>query len=192
MLLKVKSLSDFSASELSRLLPQKIETRVQNKANAQAKRQSLAAYCLLLELLEEEFGIINPDICYTDLGKPYLPDGPYFSISHCEDYVAVAISRNPIGVDIEKIRDFNSSVLYRFFSDSERSYILKSDSNKRFFTLWTLKEAVVKEKGTGIKDLSEININITCDGFYYKNLKLHTECYENYVISACFSEKTDF
>ena len=63
----------------------------------------LKSYELLLELYQEWSGEhvkVLPDFLYNEHGAPYWANGPYFSISHTKQGIAVAISDRPIGIDI--------------------------------------------------------------------------------------------
>ena len=89
---------------------------------------------------------------YNEYGKPFLPGGPYFSISHCKEGIAVAIDDQPIGIDIEAIRPVNNDLIERVMNEEERVGM-----NDRLFTrLWTQKEAVVKAEGTGIMSFEQM------------------------------------
>jgi 4'-phosphopantetheinyl transferase len=95
------------------------------------------------------------DIDYSSKGKPFLKTRPdiQFSISHTSDYVAVALSDNEIGIDIEHLRLGKHHIARRFFTDEENNYLSRlplSDFDVAFTKLWTLKEAYAKCTGTGI------------------------------------------
>ena len=60
---------------------------------------------LSVRLLLKSFGFSDYDLTYDDSGKPILKNGCFISITHSIDYSAVAISKFPIGIDIEKKRD---------------------------------------------------------------------------------------
>ena len=117
---------------------------------------------IISKLLEKSFDEI--DIKKTFNGKPYLNNYSdfYFNISHSKDLFAIALSDNPIGVDIEKKCKPNSSknlhlielICKRFFSKAEQAYIFESSINplNKFYEIWTKKEAYTK-----FKDQSLIN-----------------------------------
>lgn len=102
-------------------------------------------------------------------GKPYIENCEiYFNISHCEDVVVCAFSDEEIGIDIEKIRPISLSIIKRFYSEKEQKYVLghsptQEDFQKcedeeileRFYRIYTLKEAICKKSGIGIKGLKE-------------------------------------
>lgn len=105
-------------------------------------------------MLQELVGRTCDDVFYGPYGKPYLKDGPYFSISHCKTAVAVAIDEKyEIGIDIESIRHVDKALIERTMNMEEQAQIAAaSDSNRAFTDLWTQKEAILKARGTGIVD----------------------------------------
>ncbi len=81
-------------------------------------------------------------------GKPFLKNYPrlFFNISHTDGAVAVAFSDSEVGVDTERIRKVNLGVSERFFTKDEKLFIngKTSQKNRRFFEIWTKKEALIK------------------------------------------------
>lgn len=93
----------------------------------------------------------RPTFLYNEYGAPRLEHGPCFSISHCKNAIAVAISETPIGIDIEHIRIARPELVERTMNEAEQQQIWESDQpNIAFTRLWTRKEAVLKLQGTGI------------------------------------------
>ena len=119
----------------------------------------LQSYLMLCELLLE-WGRIHstpytlhstPSFLYNEYGAPYIEGGPYFSISHCKTAIAVAVSENPIGIDIEAIRTFKPELMRKTMSPAEQQRITSSATPEvEFIRLWTQKEALLKLQGTGI------------------------------------------
>ena len=96
---------------------------------------------------------------YNEHGKPYIVDGPYFSLSHCKEAIAVTISDKPIGIDVESIRPAKEELIARVMSEGERRELseLSGEQKDRMFTrLWTRKEAIVKAQGTGILSFEQL------------------------------------
>ncbi len=186
----VEEISNLCCENYNELFPESVKSKIALKNNDEAKRQSIAAYLLLDRLLNGAWGLSIKDLLFNKNGKPYFENGPHISLSHSGDYACAAVSSSPIGVDIEKLREFDLKILDRFFTHREKSYILKRDTQKRFFTLWTLKEAVIKREGRTLSDLSKIRLIIFGNRIFYKNFKFKTFFHENYVISVCFDEKT--
>ena len=191
MLVVIKSLNELEALSSS-CLPIELKTRIDNKKNKQAHRQSHLAYCLLLKTLKKEYAIDNVEIKFTPNGKPYIQNGPHFSIAHSDNYIAIAIDNNEVGIDIEKVGEFNTAIADKYFSASEKKFLFNGDKNLNFYKLWTAKEALIKKKGTGLRDLSDTELIPIPDGFRHNENLIMTQIAENYVISVCFSEKTDF
>lgn len=86
-------------------------------------------------------------------GKPYLAEGPHFSLSHCKAGIAVVTSERPVGIDIEAIRPYKPALAEYVMNTDEMAEIATADDAAEAFTrLWTQKEAVLKLRGTGIVD----------------------------------------
>lgn len=85
-------------------------------------------------------------------GKPYLFSHPwcYFNLAHSGRLAIIVIDHAPVGVDIEemRIRDYEA-LGKRFFHPEEREWI--RGDKKRFYEVWTAKEAYLKAKGIGIR-----------------------------------------
>ena len=93
----------------------------------------------------------TPTFLYNEYGAPYIEGGPHFSISHCKTGIAVAVSENSIGIDIETIRKFKPELMRKTMSPTEQERItLCAKPEEEFIRLWTQKEALVKLQGTGI------------------------------------------
>jgi 4'-phosphopantetheinyl transferase len=82
--------------------------------------------------------------------------GLHFNLAHARGLVAMAVARFPeVGVDVEEFRERRApfAVARRYFSGAEVDEMesLPEDARaKRFFQLWTLKEAWLKAVGTGL------------------------------------------
>jgi 4'-phosphopantetheinyl transferase len=88
----------------------------------------------------------------ADAGSPAL----IFNLSHTHGLVACAIAAGgDVGIDVEGIdrRIGAEQVAARFFSSSEQAGLARCPAGeraKRFFDLWTLKEAYIKALGHGL------------------------------------------
>ena len=149
-----------SEQEVTRLLPLVSQQR---REQALSYKHTFGQYCclqsykMLCELLAEWSRVhqlpINqqPIFLYNDYGAPYIESGPHFSISHCKRGIAVAVSENPIGIDIEAIRTFKPELMRKTMSPTEQQRITSSATpDQEFIRLWTQKEAILKLQGTGI------------------------------------------
>ena len=144
-----------SEQEVARLLP---------LVSAQRREQALrfthlfGQYCclksyeMLLQLLASTYTLHStPTFLYNEYGAPSIKNGPYFSISHCKSGIAVAVSKQPIGIDIETVRPLKVDLVKKTMNPLEQEVIFFDTQPDWAFTrLWTRKEAFLKMKGTGI------------------------------------------
>ena len=149
-----------SEQEVARLLPL---VSAQRREQALGYKHTFGQYCclqsykMLCELLAEWSRVhqlpINqqPIFLYNDYGAPYIEGGPHFSISHCKTGIAVAVSENSIGIDIEYIRSFKPELMRKTMNEDEQLRITSSAIPEvEFIRFWTQKEALLKLQGTGI------------------------------------------
>lgn len=108
--------------------------------------------CLICKTLR----IKNKDIkieknCF---GKPCLVNRSkfHYNVSHTKNAIVVATSTLPVGVDIEKMKEIDCLSYKSIFTYEEFSFLIADSNlqNKRFFELWTKKEAYIKWLGTGL------------------------------------------
>jgi 4'-phosphopantetheinyl transferase len=86
--------------------------------------------------------------CGGQHGKPRLPGGPAFSMTHAGDVVGVAVHPGgPVGLDVERVRELTdlAGMAGHVCSPAETA-----PDAPAFFTLWTRKEALVKATGDGM------------------------------------------
>ncbi len=111
------------------------------------------ARCLAAGLmLRYVFGGTQADsIVNSSLGKPYLPSGPFFNLSHSGSKVVLLVGDQELGVDIEQITPYSQSVARRVFTDCELAWLNIQQSDEAFFRLWTGKESIMKALGKGLQ-----------------------------------------
>ena len=122
----------------------------------QGRKTCAAAYLLLCEGLQKEYGLTEkPVFEYGEHGKPSIVGHPdiYFNMSHCKEAAICVLSDKPVGVDIESIRRYSESLARYTMNDEEMALIEKAERRDvEFIRLWTLKEAVLKHSGEGIRN----------------------------------------
>jgi 4'-phosphopantetheinyl transferase len=118
-------------------------------------------------------------------GKPFLTGFPHyeFSISHTRNAVAAAVSDNPVGVDVERIRNVDIGIAKRIYSEHEMAWLNDpaADKDYRFLEIWTKKEALVKYYGTGLtSDLKAYDVMsaLPCE-------RITTYALGDYIVSIC-------
>lgn len=118
---------------------------------------SVKAWSYLDLVLRKDYDIFlaSKDICFNDDGKPYLKDKCLcFNISHAKDLLALMISKNACGIDLEYERKLKPKTENKILSLNElNEYYKTKDKNGFLLQQWTKKEAFFKMKGSGISFL---------------------------------------
>lgn len=94
----------------------------------------------------------------TALGKPWLPEHAWlrFNLSHSGHSAAIVLCRDyEVGVDLEQVRGkiaVKKAIAQRFFHPDEQRWLALDEANYllRFTQLWSMKEAWLKARGTGL------------------------------------------
>lgn len=159
------------------------------ESNSINTKQSLYGKLLIQMIVYRRFGIDpeNQQYLRGNYGKPYLNnlDGFYFNISHSASVLAIAISNQQIGIDIEQIDCADDGITKHFFSIGEQEFITcvaKGQKNKRFYQIWTAKEAYIKYCGTGL------NMSLSSFSVLEEPISNYIESYQwnnEYVFSIC-------
>ena len=120
------------------------------------QRTCVLAYLLLKMALQREYGITeNPLFEYGEHGKPLLAGHPeiHFNLSHCREAVVCAVSRQPVGIDVESVREYKESLARYTMNEAELAEIAAAERPDVAFTrLWTMKEARLKWSGEGLSN----------------------------------------
>lgn len=154
------------------------EARVQRMGEGLARRQFVAGRALLRATLARATGRdpMTFHLHYGERGKPFLPQGPPFSLSHSGDWVVAAVGAGGagrgaaaelgagaagpagggrLGVDVEVVRPVRrmEAVVRHRFAPEEVEWWARLPAGRRragFFQLWTRKEAFAKALGEGL------------------------------------------
>ena len=131
------------------------------------RRRCLAAGLLLRAALGE-------DACKAPLpvgehGKPYLPGGPCFNLSHSGNYVLLAVDNAPVGADIEQHAPLPEEELLKMaglaFHPAEAQSFAQNPAPKLFYDRWALKESYIKLTGAGLSlDPASFCVKMEDDG----------------------------
>lgn len=130
-------------------------------------------------LLEKEVDVMN-----KKSGAPYIVgDDSFISVSHKKNFLVVAVSKNKVGVDIEKIveKDTVFKVAGKYFGEK-----IPDNDYLAFYRSWTKKESLGKlcEKGITRKLLAN---DTACDFFVNsegKTIYFNHFCFADYVVTV--------
>jgi len=124
-----------------------------------ARRHSLLGSRLLAEGLRSMGHADNPlaSLRYPARSRPTLDLPLNFSVSHCEGLILCALSTDgPIGIDAEKLKGVQAGEFRLYLNDAERAWA--GSSSRRFYSVWTRKEAVIKAAGSrGLRDMAGVD-----------------------------------
>ena len=149
-------------AELSRYLDDAELHRASQFQNARDRRRFIVSRGILRSLLGD-YTATTPDrvaIRILPGGKPVLVDDVdsarlHFSLSHCDDMIALAFSSTEVGIDIQRQEDFEDMprVVANFFSPEEAitfEHLADHERSHFFFRTWVRKEAYTKATGQGL------------------------------------------
>lgn len=132
--------------------------------------RSLTGEWLLRQLLKAHWDMTSPVILRQENGKPFLQDSClHISITHSGDLVACAADEQPVGIDVERMQPFRWALADKVCTPRELCYVLGKlpregeicedwGAIRRFYEIWTGKEAWFKMLGTGLGDLKSVNV----------------------------------
>ncbi len=189
MVYRIKAIDEYSEFELSEVydaLSIKQKKYIDAKS-LKGKRQSLSARRLLADILGLNIlSLIN----FDDNNRPEkLHDGTHFSFSHSDKYVAVAVSENSVGIDIQKHKKVSLCLIEKVCAPDEILYAEVMETN--FFKLWTAKEAFVKAFDVSSADAKKVSFvkdkNLITDIFGHR---IVYGSLEDYSYTVIFSDKT--
>ena len=169
--------------------PEKLE--INNIANSIAKKidstksilkknQILAVHQIL-----KFKGFCSDDLIYNKDGAPFLKNGLKISISHSGLFVAVCLSKEKMGIDLQTVNEKILKVVDKFTNQIE----------KKLTQLWTIKEAAYKYFSLGklsfksdilvsdLGDESQLKINVSNQVL---NLKSKSIITSNYICSIVY------
>lgn len=146
-------------SALMARLPAAECARIERYRRDDDRTRALAAALLPRLLIARRTGLALAaiELPRTPAGKPFYRPDPrlQFNLSHAGAYVALAVGRSAVGVDVEQVRldrDLEG-IARRFFAPEEQRWLARCDAIERsrcFFDLWSRKESLLKATGEGL------------------------------------------
>ena len=165
----ILDLTDFSETEYAFCLSLMTEQRkraVNRFHFPDDRKRTVAGELLAKRMLSDRCGIEIEKIVFdrSEKGKPFAVGlSAAFSVSHSGALVLCAVSSRPVGADIEKHRSVNDRLIRYACAQGEWEYVTAAgisddEKQRRFFRVWTGKEAYYKYTGTGITSMHGVDI----------------------------------
>jgi 4'-phosphopantetheinyl transferase len=163
------------------------------------KEQGVPWRHILADILKKDYGMKQcPEILKDEYGKPYLEGHLLcFNVSHSGEYLAIVISENPVGVDIQKTQEIKPG-MYRKVVRGEEQNLIGEERQKDFLRLWALKESFVKADGRGLRISMKDYYFVEENDRYFVNyggqkcgwtFNIEETLIPDYVISVCGLEQ---
>jgi phosphopantetheinyl transferase len=84
----------------------------------------------------------------------------HVSISHSAPYAAAAIDRNPVGIDIQVVRELDESAAHLFLSDAETEEMHRCAIAHSILHFWCAKEAAWKQKSSEFSTMKQLRLQL--------------------------------
>jgi len=129
---------EFDPTEFLHFLNQEEKKRVDGFLLGKRKREFIATRMIKDEVLP------NSLIEYTELGSPFIKNGPFISISHAPGVAGIAICKDfRVGFDLEPIREKVQRIKSKFLHQQE--YLnCDTEDTETLIKIWSGKEALFK------------------------------------------------
>ena len=171
-LFDVNALTGREDEALARLSPGRRE-KARRLRRGPSRLLSIGAGLLIARFFPGKEPLIAPG------GKPYIPGGPEFSLSHSGALAVIALADVPVGADAEKDRPVGEAVRLRALTGAERA------DSRDFLFFWTRKEAALKCLGTGVdRALDSLDVRADSAALDGRTIFLHTARYGSYYLSS--------
>jgi 4'-phosphopantetheinyl transferase len=152
-----RDLSRQEYQNLLRLVSPEKRTRIERFYHFVDAQRTLLGDALIRMITSKKLGLANHQIKFShkEWGKPFLVgyDHYHFNVSHAGRYVACATDEEPVGIDVEEIKQVDLGIAKRFFGEEEKAFLFsrpEDQQQKTFYQIWTRKESYIKRDGRGL------------------------------------------
>lgn len=182
-----KNLSQQEIVDLSKCISVEKQNKNKQLYFVRDRQNTLLADLLIRMEICKRTGNKNHHLLFSSnrYQKPYCINTPeiHYNISHSECYVVCAISDEPIGIDIELVKEIDLNLAQRFFTLDEYLYVSNASTELQkqlFYEIWTKKESYIKYQGNGLSiPLNSFSVLSRSNDVYYRSIKINEEviCY---------------
>ncbi len=134
------------------VIPAERDAEISRVSNERVKVEKYCVWKLLEYAAEHSFGYQMENLRFerTQNGK-WVSDSFEFSLSHCDGAVAVAVSCDPVGIDVERAEHkFREKFADTVLHNNEKalySALEEAERDKYLMSVWTQKESLFKKTG---------------------------------------------
>ena len=154
-----------------------------------ADKSDFSTEAALKKIFSAYFGKHSVTILRTKNGKPYVENGPHFSVTHTQSRLYIAFTDEEIGLDAEHLsRTLHYDPIVKKFSPAEQTEIACAED---FLRHWIVKESAIKYLGgtiaADLKWLDYTNGQLT----YHQQefpAKITQLQHEDFILSVCCNE----
>ncbi|MBR0445990.1 MAG: lecithin retinol acyltransferase family protein [Oscillospiraceae bacterium] len=131
--------------EITPVLPAQRQEQIENTTHEGVKRQRYYVWKLLEIALKRSYDYEMKDLQFSrDEAGKWTCKECYFSLSHTDGAVAVAVSRKPVGVDLERTdHTVRPGLAEKILTEGEKN-LSREDENAFLLQMWCAKEAKFK------------------------------------------------
>lgn len=171
---------------IGKLIPRSRQKEIESVANFDKKREKYFVWKLLEYALKKSFSkeISKVKLKKNSSGKWVCSDC-FFSLTHSERAVCVAVSNSSVGVDVEKIQKQIVDISKEILSEEEyEEYFAVADLDKPAFLAdaWTKKESLFKLKD--VKCVTREEFRLLNDKVFHKKITVNGDNYSLSVATA--------
>ncbi len=150
--------------------PTQRQLELDKVTNEVVKREKYSSWKLLEYAISRSFGFKFADLVFAKEKGKWVCDKCYFSISHSDGYVAVAVSREACGVDIEN-REVADNLARLVLTKKETAEFNNlQDKSGYMLNKWVLKESIFKSLGQ--KNFAPKKIETDTYSTFYKQIEV--------------------
>ena len=136
------------------------ELAIANAFKLASRREEWLLSRVAAKQLAMQLGLID-DPRAVAIERPFLvvdgiPSDWRVSLSHSAPYAGAAIARDPIGIDVQIIRELDERAAHLFLSDEETQQMLVSTLPHRILHFWCAKEAAWKQRSDEFATLKQV------------------------------------
>ncbi|UUD36938.1 4'-phosphopantetheinyl transferase psf-1 [Mycoplasmopsis californica] len=169
--------------DLDKIYSETRKQEINNTSNIDVKSSKYSGWLLLQKAVKEVLNLDPSKINFTkDINNKWICKEFYFSLSHTNKFVAVAVSDQRVGIDIEEIKTVYVNISQRILTSEElEEFTLLSQEKRNDYLLekWTQKEALFKYGHNSIFEAKKL------DTITNQNLLSTQILNNNLVLSIC-------